>query len=294
MSWRFERVAGPFNGPMTGVAWDGTGVLFSLPDEMVIKRFDPVSGAVDDHRRYTGRVNGLAMGLEGAVFAAQESGRRVIEFVPDGSARVTATRFNGAIHNFPCDLVVDRQGRVWFSDSHTGVQVFGPRIFPLLEHASVLRLERDDRRAWTLRRITFDTLAPRAVLLSRDEKTLFVAEGEVGRDGPRELRAYPVHDDGSVGPCRVLHTFGSDHAGPHRGVEGLCLDREGRVIACGGTPGGGQGPAIYVFAASGRLMEVHEFPYDVAPSRCTPGDADLGNLYVSASDGCLYRARIFE
>ena len=294
MNWNFERVAGPFNGPMTGVAWNGTHVLFALPDEMVVKRFDPQSGHVDDYRRYTGRVNGLAVGLHGNLFVAQESGRRVVELLADGSAEVTATRLDGAIHNFPCDVAVDRRGRVWFSDSYTGVQVFGPRIFPLLKHASVLRLERDDRRSWKLRRITFDTVAPRAVLLSHDEQTLFVSEGGVGRDDPRELRAYPVRDDGSVGPFRVLLAFGADHTGVHRGIEGLCLDRDHRVVACGGAPGVGQGPAVYVFSAAGQLVEVHALPPQVVPARCRFGDHDLTSLYVSASDGCLYRARMSE
>ncbi|MDB6001683.1 MAG: gluconolactonase, partial [Rhizobacter sp.] len=107
MSWTFERVAGPFPGAMGGVAWDGRHVLFSLLDEMAIKQFDPESGAVADYRRYIGRINGMAVAASGSVFAAQDSGRRVIELVADGSARVTATRFNGAIHNHPCDLVVD-------------------------------------------------------------------------------------------------------------------------------------------------------------------------------------------
>ena len=30
MAWRFERVAGPFEGPAAGLAWDGTGMLFSI------------------------------------------------------------------------------------------------------------------------------------------------------------------------------------------------------------------------------------------------------------------------
>lgn len=287
MAWNFERIAGPFGGRLVGAAWDGSGLLFSAPDEMVVRRFDPRTREVADFRRYTGRINGLAVAADGSVFAAQESGRRVIEFVPDGSARVTATRFNGAIHNFPCDVAVDRQQRVWFSDSHTGLQVFGPRIYPLLEHASVMRLEKDDRRSWVIRRITFDTAAPRGVLLSADERTLLVAEGEVERNGPRELRAYPLRADGSVGAYEVLHSFGADHKGKHRGIEGLALLPDGRVLACGGAPGVGPGPAVYQFGADLRLGEVHPFVEDAAPMHCACGD---GHVYVTAANGCLYRA----
>jgi gluconolactonase len=290
--WTFEAVAGPFDGPITGLAWADGGLLFAVPGEMAVKRYDPESGGVQDWRRYTGRITGLAVGPAGSVFAAQESGRRVIEFVADGSARVTATRFNGAIHNFPCDVAVDGAGRVWFADSHTGVQVFGPRIYPLLEHASVMRLEKDDRRAWKMVRATVDTLAPRAVLLSPDDRTLYVAEGETARPGPRELRAYPVHADGSLGRCRVLLAFGSDDRGAHAGIEGLCRDERGWLLACGGRPGVGAGGTIYLFDPQGRLREVQPFVDGVAPLRCALGGAAQASLYVGAGDGRLYRAAI--
>ena len=113
----------------------------------------------------------------------------MIQFLADGTAAVTATRLDGAVHNHPSDLVIDRAGRVWFSDPYSKVLAFGPQIFPALDHASVLRLELDERHAWKIRRVTYDTFAPRAVQLSPDEKTLYVAEGEIGRKGPRELRA---------------------------------------------------------------------------------------------------------
>lgn len=288
-TYTFERVAGPFTSALGGVAWDGRQILFSLIDDMTIKRFDVDTGEVADHRLYVGRVNGMAPGLGGALFTAQESGRRVIELLADGSARVTATRFNGAIHNHPSDLVVDRAGRIWFTDSHTGIQVFGPKIFPLLDHASVLRIERDDRRAWTIRRITFDTQAPRALVLSADERTLYVADGEIGRSAKRELRAYPVRDDGTVGAYRTLHTFGDDGFGPQRGIEGLCLDGSGNLLACGGSRVSGPGPMLYVFSPSGHLIEGHALPFD-APMRCAFGGPDLTSLFVTGGDHCLYRA----
>jgi gluconolactonase len=286
MAWNFEAVA-QGKGPATGVTWDGSGVLFALPDETAILRYDPATGETAVWRRYTGRLNGLAAGRNGAIYAAQESGRRVIELLPDGSARVTATRFEGAIHNFPAGLAADAKGRLWFCDSPRGVQVFGPRIFPLLEPASVMRIERDDRRNWVIRRVTLDTLAPRAVALSADEATLFVGEGEVGRSGPRELRAYPLRADGSVGAYRVLHRFAEDHTGVHAGIEGLCLREDGCVIACAGTPGVGPGPALYLFRPDGMLAEVHAFATQCAPTNATVAN---GVLYVTGSDGRLYRS----
>lgn len=73
-------------------------------------------------------------------------------------------------------------------------------------------------------------------MLSADEKTLYVSEGNTTRSALRELRAYPVRADGTVGPYEVLHTFGRDHRGAHRGIKGLCLDSEGRGFARASAP----------------------------------------------------------
>ena len=288
-NWKFEKVAGPYKGPNSGLAWDGSGMLFSLVEEGRIMRFDPKAKKTTQFRNYTNRITGLAFGPNGELFGGQEGGRRVIEFMSDGSARPLGTRIDGRIHNFPNDLTVDSKGRIWFADPHSTIYAFGPQIFPQLEHASVLRLERDERKAWTIKRITFDTAAPRAVALSKDEKTLYVAEGDA-KSAKRELRAYPVKDDGSVGPCKVLQVFGSDHQGPHRGIEGLCLDSDGNIVACAGAKGAGAGPMVYVISPQGAVLESHALPGDL-PAKCAFGDSDLSSLYVTTGEGALYRAK---
>jgi sugar lactone lactonase YvrE len=288
MSWQFELVAGPYDGALGGVAWDGQTLLFSAVMEARILRFDPKTRAVTEARRHTGRVNGIGLGPAGDFYGCQEGGRRIIQFNPDGTASVTGTLLEGNYHNHPSDLVVDGQERIWFADPYNPMQAFGPQIFPPLDHASVLRLERDERRAWAIRRMTYDTAAPRAVLLSPDQKTLYVAEGETG-SSRRELRAYPICDDDPLGPYIVLHSFGADHRGPHRGLEGLCLDQDGNIVACGGWQRSGPGPLIYVFSPQGAILETHPLPADL-PMRCAFGDASLDSLYVTTGGGHLYRA----
>jgi sugar lactone lactonase YvrE len=288
-TWTFERVAGPYQGALCGVAWDGKDVLFCAEAEGRILRLVTASAKVEDFRRYTPRVSGIAFGPGGELYGCAEGSRRVVEYLPDGSTVITATRIDGKLHNFPRDLVVDSTGRIWFADPHSAVLALGPQIYPALDYASVLIAARARNNTWFLRRVTYDSVAPRAVLLSSDEKTLFVAEA--GKpDGHRsELRAYPVQGDAEVGQHTVLHTFSADHRGVQRGIEGMCLDADGNIIACAGSRKHGPGPRIYVFSPQGAVLESHEFPDDL-PVRCAFAGPDLSDLYVTTATGSLYRA----
>ena len=75
-----------------------------------------------------------------------------------------------------------------------------------------------------------------------------------------------------------------------RGIEGMCLDSDGNIIACAGWKKSGVGPMLYVISPSGTIIESHPAPADM-PMRCAFGDAGLGSLYVTAGDGMLYRAK---
>jgi gluconolactonase len=158
-----------------------------------------------------------------------------------------------------------------------------------LDHESVYRLDPQPDSvgsgAWSITRMTFDTTAPNGLLLSPDNRTLYVAQSKYGDGQKRELRAYPILDDGSLGECQVLHNFY-----PHRGIDGMCLDRDGNLVATAGWEVSGPGAMIYVFAPNGRVLETHPAPAN-RPSNCTWGDADLRTLYVTTLEGHLLRAR---
>ena len=287
MTWNFECVAGPFNSHLGGILWDDDGLIFSLIDELLLQKFNPAKGSITTYRSYTGRMNGMAKAQDSSIFVCQEGGRRIIQLQPDGSANVTATRFEGKIHNHPYDLCIDSKGRVWFSDPHSGTQAFGPQIFPPLGHASVMRLERDQIGHWTIKRISVDTTHPGAILLSNDEKILFVAENPEDPLRNRELRAYPIGVDGTLGEFAVLHSFGKDHLGAHAGIHGMCKNQAGEIYACAGDIKDGRHAAIYQYSNTGHLLKAIPFP-DATPIRCSFG-ADEKHLYVTASNKCIYR-----
>jgi gluconolactonase len=288
MTNNFECIAGPFNSQLGGILWDDGGLLFSLIDELLLQKFDPTNGSISTFRSYTGRMNGMAKAKDNSIFVCQEGGRRIIQLQPDGSANVTATRFEGKIHNHPYDLCIDSKGRVWFSDPHSGTQAFGPQIFPPLNHASVMRLERDQIGHWVIKRMSFDTAFPGAVLLSDDEKTLFLAENSDDASSNRELRAYPIKADGSLGKYEVLHSFGSDYLGLHAGINGMCKDHIGQIYACAGDLRSGRHAAIYQYSSAGQLLKRIPFPHGT-PIRCTfTGDGNK-HLYVTSSNQSIYR-----
>jgi gluconolactonase len=127
------------------------------------------------------------------------------------------------------------------------------------------------------------------VLLSGEEKTLYVAENVGVQASVRELRAYRLAEDGSAGSYVVLHAFGTDHRGPHRGIEGMCLDEEGNIVATAGSLSSGPGPVVMVLATTGRVHQSHDFTAD-RPPRCVFGGRDLATLYVGTDGGEVYRA----
>src|SRR6267154_489787 len=190
-------------------------MLFSAVAEGRILRYDPARGKASEFRKYTNRTNGLAFAPGGALYGCQESSRRVIRFAEDGSTTTTAFLLDGSYHNHPNNLAIDSKGRIWFSDPWSELRASGPQIFPALSHASVLRLELDPfRKLWSIRRMTYDTAAPRAVALSPDESTLYVAETDNAPAGRRELRAYPILSDDTLGAFAVASTAASRACAP--------------------------------------------------------------------------------
>jgi gluconolactonase len=268
MAWRFERVAGPFEGPAAGLAWDGAGMLFSIlsrgprAGEGRILLFDPMFDETSVFRPFTNRTSGMAFGTDGALYGCQELSRRIVRFNPDGSTSLLATLVDGRLPNLPTALALDSRGRIWFCDSKSPLRTSGPLIYPQGDLQSILLLSSNDK-IWNLRRLTSDLDTPRAIALSPDEHTLYVAD----RQG---LHSFTIRDDKLDARRRLSE----------RTLTGLNVRHDGCIVACAGA-------SLLVLEASGAVRETWPFPGGESVN-CAFGGQDL---YVTTAAGELWRGR---
>jgi len=276
----FETVAGPFSFT-EGPVWDGSRIIFTDIPPSRIMAFDPSTDETVVLHEDSGKANGLALDSKGRLYACQDEGRAVIRFEADGTRTVVADSFEGRQLNSPNDLSIDAEGRVWFSDPR-----YGPNRDDLeLDHESVyVATPKDgDDFAWDLRRAAFNTTRPNGVLLSNDCETLFVAQTHMPPPAEcRELRAYQIEDDFTLGNFEVMHDFGD-----HRGVDGMTIAPDGSLLVACGWGKGGPGPRIAVFGPDRQLAVEYATPAN--PSNLCFGGEEKRDLYVTGASGELWR-----
>ncbi len=200
-----------------------------------------------------------------------------------------ADRLDGKKLSTPNDLAVDYRGRIWFTNPVNDGN-WDKTEKEELDHRSVLCASPQADGSYLVTRATFDTTQPNGILVSRDNRTLYVAESSYTHGIPRELRAYPIRDDGSLGKFDVLFTWGEDARGLHRGIDGMCLDAEGNIIATAGWEVSGPGPMLYVFSPTGRVLETHPVAAN-RPTNVCFGGPDMSTVFVTSTNGHFFKAQ---
>ncbi len=277
--WNWEQIASHEN-LTEGPVWDGSALLYNECAAHTTFRWDPATKNSEVWRSNTGAANGMTFDRSGGLWACEGDAHRVTKINsddPNAEPEVIAAAYNNETLNWPNDIAVSASGRVYFSDPNYSSE---PNNLP---HESVYMAEHSFGGAWSVTRVTFDTAKPNGVLLSRDEKTLYVADSTHSAGIPRELRAYPVLENGTLGPGEQLFSFGEN-----RGIDGMTLTTEGLIVATAGSPDSGPGSMIYVFDPSGLVKETHRTPAE-SPTNCTFGGGSLGDLYVTFATGYVYR-----
>jgi gluconolactonase len=250
------------------LAEDGAILFSDIGDR--IMRFDPATRKATVFREPSGRANGLIFDPKGRLIAAEGAntggGRRVSITERDGTVRTLADGYRGKRFNSPNDVAVDRRGRVYVSDPrYVGDE---PRE---LDFEAVFRIDPDG----SVERLETTALKPNGVLVSPDEKTLYVADSGPKR---RVLIALDLDAEGRVSRPRVLHDFGAG-----RGIDGMTVTTDGRVVA---TAGEGPKGGVTVFTPDGKPLAF--IPVPESPTNVEFGGPDRKTLYITAGKG-LYR-----
>ncbi len=262
-----------------GPLWDARdgSLLFSDVPRNAIFRWKEGVGLRTELRAsgYSGRArfagrepgsNGLAFDREGRLLLCQHGDRAIARGESDGGLTPLVQRYEGRRLNSPNDLVLRRNGELWFTDPPFGLPQGFDDPDKELPFQGVFRLTPDGELFLATRALE----APNGIGFSPDERTLYVSNALASR--PVWL-AFELRADGSLGRA-VEFAEARAWVGDGEGVpDGLEVDREGNVFAAG--PGG-----VHVFAPDGtRLGRIET---GVPTGNVAFGGPERSVLYVAA------------
>jgi gluconolactonase len=204
--------------------------------------------------------NGLAFDGKGRLIAVQRAQIQIGVLTP--SRVVVADNFEGQRFATPNDLVVDKKGGVYFTEF--GNQTVKTCVYYVTPEGKVLKVADDIAR-------------PNGVQLSRDEKTLYVADSN-----GEYLLAYDIQTDGTIRNRRNFAKVDGARKtenGFQSGADGLAIDSEGRVYTTSVT-------GIQVFSEKGDYLGT--MPLPSAAQSIAFGGPGKRSLYV-AGRGSVYK-----
>jgi gluconolactonase len=270
----------------------GSCFLFQIPDEFKIERVASKLTYADSplwaHESFllysdppTNRIYKLAHGGEPSIFREDSHGamgmtydamgrlyvcethtRRVTRTDKKGQVEVLAQAWQGKKLNAPNDIVVRKDGQVYFTDPAFGNQTDSRELdFYGVYHVTP-KGELTLAAKWATR--------PNGIALSPNGKTLYVTDSD-----ERTVRAYDLEKDGSATNERTLIS------GIEGIPDGIRTDEKGNLYVAARE--------IYVYNGAGK--QISHINLGETPSNLAWGDNDFGTLYVSARTS-VYRIRL--
>jgi gluconolactonase len=247
-------------------------VYFSdIPNER-IHRIDP-TGKLSVFVEKSNHANGLKVNAQGEIVACEMDGA-VAAYSPDGkNRRVIADKYEGKRFNAPNDLVIDKEGGIYFTDPSFSAPKPLPQgktcVYYITPKGGVTRLIDDLNN-------------PNGINLSPDEKTLYVIPS-----GSADMMAYPIKGPGkgagqpggteagpAIGPGKVFCTL--KQAEGKKGMpggDGAAIDNQGNLYITSAL-------GLQVFNPEGKLLGILRLPEQ--PANVCFGGQYLRNLYVTA------------
>ncbi len=216
--------------------------------------------------------NGLTLDPDGHLVLMQHGDRRVARAGKNGQYVTLADRFEGKRFNSPNDGTFRSKGDFFFTDPPYGLVKNNADPAKEIPYNGVYRIGADGKVSLVTKEMTF----PNGIALSPNETTLYVANSD-----PKKAiwMAFPLKDDGSVGPGRVFADVTRDVGSKPGLPDGMKVDRDGNLFATG--PGG-----VLVFAPDGTHLGT--FATGQATANCGWGE-DGSTLFITAD---MYIGRV--
>ena len=177
---------------------------------------------------------------------------------------MVADRWQGKRLNSPNDVVVRRDGHVYFTDP-ASTALKGP---PELGFNGVYHVTPEGQ----ISLVSSSMSRPNGIALSPDGRLLYVADSQL-----KTIVAFDLDVKGNASRERLLIS------GVDGTPDGLRVAQSGNLyVACRG---------IAIYTPGGELLRTIEFPEQ--PANCAFGDTDLRTLFVTARTS-VYRVRLPE
>jgi gluconolactonase len=213
--------------------------------------------------------NGQTRDHQGRLIQCHHQSRCVTRLEHDGTTTTLVSQAGGHRLNAPNDVVVKRDGSIWFSDPLYGLlnDYEGGRQHSE-QPAALYRLE---PQTGQVQAMATDFDGPNGLAFSPDESLLYVAEsGSAGVANPRQyIRRFQVSADGrSLSGGELFHKISPGWA------DGFRVDEQGNLW-CGAADG------VHVVASDGTLLGKVLVPRRV--SNLCFGDRHHCRLFLCAS-----------
>jgi gluconolactonase len=292
-----------------GPAWNSQGkylVWSDIPSNHQLRWLED-DGRVSVFRIPSNNSNGNTFDAEGRQLSCEHLTRRVVRYEHDGSITVIADAYSGKRLNSPNDVVVHKDGSIWFTDPPYGGQLYegapdasgGPtnpagrlnsRVgqpagigsFKRELPTNVYRVDPSGR----IDLVIGEDQAPdpNGLAFSPDYRTLYIAStgkgpGDAGAGGKGEVYAFTIGADNKASNRKVFSDCMID--GVKCGPDGLRCDVEGNlwVASNAGRALGYSG--VTVWSPQGKLLGRIRIP-EVC-GNLTFGGPKRNRLFLAAS-----------
>jgi gluconolactonase len=246
-------------------------LLFSdIPASTIFKL--SADGHVSVFRKPSGHSNGLTIDGVGRLVACEHGNRRVTRTEPSGVVMVLADTFEGKKLNAPNDVVVKKDGTIYFTDPFYK-KVGG--VKPHQQEVPIQGVYKLPPHSTEISVVVSDFEKPNGLAFSPDEKTLYIDDSS----SRCHIRAFDVLSNGNLANGRLFHDMNSQEKG---NPDGMKVDRKGNLYCTG--PGG-----VWVLNPQGQHLGTIVTPEK--PANCAWGDSDFRTLYITAKTS-VYAIRV--